>query len=185
MAMDPTLHTKLHYDLWKWNTILCEDIQFDNFFNLKTFNSSLPSVTYMSVNWVSIGSGNGLLPVRCRDITWSNTGILSIGLLGTNFSENRIGILPFSFKKMHLKLSSAKVTAILSRGRWVKIHSKHHSSQNPNKPFGIRMRCWVWHKHSMLFSSLIYVWLKTLFLLATKQIGSQKRYIEKDGLSIW
>ena len=40
-------------------------------------------------------------------------------LLGSNFSENRIGILSFSFKKMHLKLSSAKVAAILSRGRWV------------------------------------------------------------------
>ena len=41
---------------------------------------------------------------------------MSIELLGTNFSENWIRILPFSFKKMHLKLSSAKVTAILSRG---------------------------------------------------------------------
>ena len=39
------------------------------------------------------------------------------------FSENRIGILPFSFKKMLLKLSSANVVAILSRGRWVKLVS--------------------------------------------------------------
>ena len=47
---------------------------------------------------------------------------MSIGLLGTNFSENRIGILSFSFKKMHLKLPSVKAVAILSRGlggRWV------------------------------------------------------------------
>ena len=35
------------------------------------------------------------------------------------FSEIIIEILSFSFKKMHLKMPSAKMTAILSRGRWV------------------------------------------------------------------
>ena len=34
------------------------------------------------VNWVSIGSGNGLSPVRRQTITWTNAGLLSIGLLG-------------------------------------------------------------------------------------------------------
>ena len=42
-----------------------------------------------------------------------------IKLLGTNFSEIWIGILSFSFKKMRLKMSCARMTAILSRGRWV------------------------------------------------------------------
>ena len=42
---------------------------------------------YASVNWVSIGSGNGLSPVRRQAITWTNAKLLSIGLLGTNFSE--------------------------------------------------------------------------------------------------
>ena len=58
---------------------------------------------YASANWVSIGSGNGLSPVRCQAITWTNADLLSIGLLGTTFSEIRIGILSFSFKKMQLK----------------------------------------------------------------------------------
>ena len=40
--------------------------------------------------------------------TWNNAGLLSIRLLGTNLNEIRITILSFSFKKMPLKLSSAK-----------------------------------------------------------------------------
>ena len=69
------------------------------------------------MNRVSIGSDNGLLPIWHQAITWTNAGLLTIGLLGTNFSEILIRILPFSFKKMHL--SSAKMASILSRGRWV------------------------------------------------------------------
>ena len=40
--------------------------------------------------------------------------LLWIGLLGTNFSEIRTEILLFSLKKMHLKLLSATMVAILS-----------------------------------------------------------------------
>ena len=46
---------------------------------------------YASANWVSIGPGNGLSPVRRQAITWTNADLLSIGLLGTNFSEIRNG----------------------------------------------------------------------------------------------
>ena len=52
-------------------------------------------------------------------ITWGNAGLLSIGLLGTSFSEIWMEFLSCSFKKMHLKVLSAKMTAILFRGRWV------------------------------------------------------------------
>ena len=55
-----------------------------------------------------IGSDNGLSPGRRQAIIWNNVEILSIGLLGTNFSEFLIEILAFSFKKMRLKVSSAK-----------------------------------------------------------------------------
>ena len=55
-----------------------------------------------------IASDNGLSPGRRHAIIWNNAGILSIGLLGTNFSEILIQILTISFKKMHLKVSSAK-----------------------------------------------------------------------------
>ena len=46
----------------------------------------------VSVNWVSIGSGNGLSRVRHQAVNWTNADLLSTGLLGTNFSENWIGI---------------------------------------------------------------------------------------------
>ena len=63
---------------------------------------------YVSVNWVSIGSDNGLLPVRRQAIIWTNAGLLSIGTLQTYFSEILIKTQEFSLKKMHFKTSSAK-----------------------------------------------------------------------------
>ena len=56
----------------------------------------------------SIGSDNGLSPERRQAIIWTNAGILLIGILGTYFSEIICEIHTFSFKKMHLKMSSAK-----------------------------------------------------------------------------
>ena len=55
-----------------------------------------------------IGSDKGLSPGRRQAIIWTNAGLLLIGPLGTNFSEILSEIQPFSFKKMHLKMSSAK-----------------------------------------------------------------------------
>ena len=46
--------------------------------------------------------------IKLTIIIWTNAGILLIRPLGTNFSEILIEIHTFSFKKMHLKLSSAK-----------------------------------------------------------------------------
>ena len=54
----------------------------------------------------NIGSNNGLSPGRRQAIIWTNDGIFLIWPLGTNFSEMLIGIHIFSFKKMHLKMSS-------------------------------------------------------------------------------
>ena len=45
---------------------------------------------------------------RRQAIIWTNDGISLIGSLGTNFREILVEILTFSFKKMHLKISSAK-----------------------------------------------------------------------------
>ena len=72
-------------------------------------NSLRPSDAYICVsNLTIIVSDNGLSPGRRQAIIWTNAGILLIGPLGTNFSEILIGIQTFSFKKMHLKMSSAK-----------------------------------------------------------------------------
>ena len=66
-------------------------------------------VTHICVgNLTIIGSDNGLSPGRRQTIIWTNAGILLIGPSGTNFSEIQIGIQTFSFKEMHLKMSSAK-----------------------------------------------------------------------------
>ena len=66
-------------------------------------------VTHICVGIITnIGSDNGLSPGRRQAIIWTNAGILLIEPLGTNFSEILIRIQAFSFKKMHLKMSSAK-----------------------------------------------------------------------------
>ena len=66
-------------------------------------------MTHISVGKLTIiGSDNGLPPERRQAIIWTNAGLLLIRPLGTNFSEILIEILTFSFKKMRLKVSSAK-----------------------------------------------------------------------------
>ena len=66
-------------------------------------------VTHICVgNLTIIGPDNGLSPGRRQGIIWTNAGILLIGPWGTNLSEILIGIQTFSFKKIHLKMSSAK-----------------------------------------------------------------------------
>ena len=66
-------------------------------------------VTHICVSKLTIiASDNGLSPGRRQAINWSNDGILLIWLLGTNLSEILIEIHSFSFKKMHLKMSSGK-----------------------------------------------------------------------------
>ena len=66
-------------------------------------------VTHICVSKLTIiGSDNGLSPGRRQAIIWTNDGILLIRTLGTNFSEILGKIHSISFKKMHLKMSSAK-----------------------------------------------------------------------------
>ena len=66
-------------------------------------------VTHRCVSKLTIiDSDNGLSPGRRQAIIWTNAAILLIGPLGTNFSEIFIEIITFSFKKMRLKVYSAK-----------------------------------------------------------------------------
>ena len=79
----------------------------DCIFNLTL--THLGQVTHICVgNLAIIGSDNGLSPGRHQAITWTNVGILLIGPLLTNFSEMLIEIYTFSFKKIHLIMSSGK-----------------------------------------------------------------------------
>ena len=66
-------------------------------------------VTHICVGKLTImGLDNGFSPGRHQAIIWTNAGILFIEPWGTNFSEILIKIYTFSFKKMHLIVSSAK-----------------------------------------------------------------------------
>ena len=87
-------------------------------------NTLRPSDAYIFVgNLATSGSDNGLSPGRHQAITWTNAGILLIGPLWTHFSEILNEIPTFSFKKMRLKVSSAKMSAILSRPQCVEVRN--------------------------------------------------------------
>ena len=88
-----------------------------------------PVLTHFSIiphicdgEMVSIGSGNDLSPVRCKAIARTNTDVLSIGPLATNFDETRMKIPHFLFKKVHLKNVVCETVAILFRERRVNWH---------------------------------------------------------------
>ena len=81
-------------------------------YQCKILNNALTHwgrVTHICVSKLTIiGSDNGLPPDRRQAIIWTDAGILLIRTTGTNFSEILGEIHSFSFKKMHLKMSSAK-----------------------------------------------------------------------------
>ena len=94
-------------------------------------------VMHICVSKLSIlGSDNGLSPGRRQAIIRTNAGILLIGTLGTNFSEILGEIHTFSFKKMHLKMSSGRwwpfCLSLNVLSRWVLMRSyaiKCHDDQ--------------------------------------------------------
>ena len=67
------------------------------------------NVTVMCISKIIIiSSENDLSPGWCQAIIWTNAAMLLIGPLGINFSEILSEVEIISFKKMHLKMSSAK-----------------------------------------------------------------------------
>ena len=87
--------------IWNTLTLICHGVTY--------IITHWGRVTHICVSRLTItGSDHGLSPERRQAIIWTNAGILSIGPLGTHFSENSIEILTFSFTKMRLKVSSAK-----------------------------------------------------------------------------
>ena len=100
-------HNDEHQPQWRWRSFNCNDKTLCS--NLSDFITHWGRVTHVCVGKLTIiGSDNGLSPGRHQAIIWANAGILLIGPLGTNFSEILSEIQSFSFKKMHLKVSSAK-----------------------------------------------------------------------------
>ena len=92
--------------------------------------NSSPLVPHISaVNRDSIGSNNGLLPIRRQAIIRTSAGLLPIGPLGTNFNEISIKIQTFLFMNIHLKISSATWRPFFAMGSWVKM--LHYTGQPP------------------------------------------------------
>ena len=86
----------------QWN--LCYKLD-DDFLDLTHWGR----VTHIYVGELAIiGSDNCLSPGRRQAIIRTNAGILLIRTSGTHFSEILSEIHTFSFKKMHLKMSSGK-----------------------------------------------------------------------------
>ena len=66
-------------------------------------------VTHTCISKLTIiDSDDGLSPGQRQAIIWTNAGIMLIGTSGTVFSDISIENHTFSFKKMHLKMLSAK-----------------------------------------------------------------------------
>ena len=141
-----------YHDCWCLGSLHCQVISNHDIDDAGSAGPCLPlgrilthwgRVTHICVSKPTIiGSDNGLLPSRHQAIFWTNAGILLIRPLGTNFSEILIEIYTFSFKKMHLKMSSGKMAAIsswpqcvnplhlISDGKWQKMQWYFYVSQN-------------------------------------------------------
>ena len=81
----------------------------------ETFLTRWGRVIHMCISKLTIiGLANGLSPGRHQAIIWTNAGILFFRTLGTNLSELLSKVHTFSFKKMYLKMLSAKCRQFVS-----------------------------------------------------------------------
>ena len=67
-------------------------------------NSLNPSDAYIFVG--IIGADNGLSPVWCQTFSWTLAGLYLTESVGTNFSEIWVRVHQFSYKTVHLKMTS-------------------------------------------------------------------------------
>ena len=112
-------------------------------------------VTHICVgNQTIIGSDKGLSPGRRQAIIWTNVGILLVGHSGRNFSEILIEIHPFSFKKMHLKMSSAKfcVKYVALANKALQFTLRFRICPNPIVNNSTRVYAKVWYRAPLLLT---------------------------------
>ena len=140
-------------------------------------------VTHICVSKLTkIGSDNGLSPGQRQAFIWTNAGILLNGPCGTNFSENLIGIQTFSFKKMSLKMASAKwrpfcpglnvlINSDLIRCGYLDCLLVAVLQYGRNL-----MREIIFHQWSAMWLKHGYVCIKTIYHYRTKSIASMDQY---------
>ena len=109
------------------------------------------------MNRISIGSDNGLSPIRRQAIIQTNAGLLSIGRLGTNLSEILIKIPNFSFTKMHLYISFGK--------RW------------PFCPVGDAF----WHYNDIIMSTMVSQITSLTIVYSTVYSGTDQRNHQRSA----
>ena len=123
-------------------------------------------VTHICVGKLTIiGSDNGLSPGRRQAIIWFNAGILLIGPWGTNFSEILIANQAFSFKKMHLKISSAKWRPFSLGLNMLNPYlcgtikpDTEFFQQSQDLNIGIAFHCWKLRRLSTYMQTLSILW---------------------------
>ena len=110
--------------------------------------ASRPGRKYVSVNKVNIGSDNDLASVWHQAVLWTNVGVLLLEPLGTNFSEIWNKVQTYSYKKMSLKMLSAKwwsfclkVTSCYQT--WCDSHRSTHSGSPLNKSIFFYIYKWA------------------------------------------
>ena len=105
-------------------------------------------VTHICVSKLTIiGSDNGFAPGRRQAIIWTNAGILLNGSLRTNSTEILIKIHTFSFKKMHLNMSSAKCQQFCLSLKVLKLAIIWQTRALIAAPVGMRkFSCWGYNK---------------------------------------
>ena len=112
-------------------------------------------VTHICVGKLTIiVSDNGLSPARRQAIIKTNAGILLIWPWWTNFSEILIEINTFSFKKMRLKVSSAKWRPFCLG---LNVLSKWRATVRPNLPSTKENRNKHWPTDLHTCTMLIYI----------------------------
>ena len=117
---------------------------------------------YASLNWATFGSNNGLSPVWRQATFCTNVTILSIRRHGTFFNDIVFKVYKFSFKKMHLKMLSAKWRSFrLGPNMLNKSYKDHTNSdnvsttkQNKTRPYAYLMVCYSNHisNHTLCIS---------------------------------
>ena len=139
-------------------------------------------VTHICVGYLTIiGSDNGLSPGRHQAITWTNVGIWLIGPLWTNFSEMLIEIHIFSFKKIHLKMSSGKwrpfcfglnvLTCFYTFPARLFRKRNHLTIENIHDG---HITVMSHRRHDVSTHQPLDWWVKRLFVLTTKQANAAK-----------
>ena len=149
-------------------------------------------------NLTIIGSDNGLSPGRRQAIIWTNAEISLIGLIGTDVSEILTEIYTFLFKKMHLKMSSAKwrpyclVLNVLMR-TWCQVamysvrkvsfpymvcHNFCQSQWNISKPYFITFMIRINHLHLRdSVESIIYYSHSKLISIMIDKLNSKNNIL--------